>query len=127
LTDKVCEESGICNVKTQLMSRFFADASSGDLRVDGVAILAFGSATLMPSSATIARRLRAPIHGVLYGEDVKAFMATKQNRDKSRVSVVSVVADSSQRMLQDGAANSGFDLKVALQDINVGDSSGSAP
>jgi hypothetical protein len=119
LTDKVCQESGICNVKTQLMSRFFADASPGDLRVDGVAILAFGSATPMPSSAPIVRRLRAPIRGLLSGGDIKAFMAIQQNRDKSNIS--------SQRMLQGGAANTGFDLKVALQGIDVGESSGSAP
>jgi hypothetical protein len=39
--------------------------------------------------------------------------------------VVSVVADSSQRMLQDGAAQSEFGLEVGLQGINGnGDSSG---
>jgi hypothetical protein len=121
LTDKVCLESGICNVKTQLQSKFFADINPGDLRVDGVAILAFGKASLMPSSAptvdTATRRLRAPIRGLLTGDDIKAFMAIQQNRDKPRVSVVSTVSDSSQRMLQDGAAQSEFDLKVGLQGI----------
>jgi hypothetical protein len=34
-------ESGICNVKTQLLSKFFTDIKPGDLRVDGVAIFAF--------------------------------------------------------------------------------------
>jgi hypothetical protein len=44
LTDKVCRESGVCNVKTQLQSKFFTDINPSDLRVDGVAILAFGKA-----------------------------------------------------------------------------------
>jgi hypothetical protein len=62
---------------------------------------------------------------MLTGDDVKAFMAAQQNRDDSRSSVVSVVADSSQRMLQDGAAQSEFGLEVGLQGINGdGDSSG---
>jgi hypothetical protein len=127
LTDKVCRETGICNVKTQLLSKFFTDINPGDLRVDGVAILAFGKASLMPSSAptvgTANRRLRAPIRGLLTGDDVKAFMAAHESRDESGVSVVSVVADSSQRVLQDGAAQSDFGLEVGLQGIN-GDSSG---
>jgi hypothetical protein len=46
LTDKVCRESGVCNVKTQLLSKFFTDTNLADLRVDGVAILAFGRAEL---------------------------------------------------------------------------------
>jgi hypothetical protein len=129
LTDKVCRESGICNVKTQLLSKFFAEASPGNLLVTGTAILAFGSASLMPSSAPSAapsgarRLLRAPIRGLLTGDDVKAFMAAQQknNIDESGVSVVSMVADSSQRMLQDGADQSEFGLEVGLQGIN-GDS-----
>jgi hypothetical protein len=128
LTDKVCRESGVCNVKTQLLSKFFTDTNPADLRVDGVAILAFGRASLMPSSAptssTATRRLRAPIRGLLTSDDVKAFMAAQQNRDESVRSVVSVVADSSQRMLQDGAAQSEFGLEVGLQGIN-GDSDSS--
>jgi hypothetical protein len=122
LTDKVCRESGICNIKTQLLSKFFTEINPGDLRVDGVAILAFGRASLMPSSAptvgAATRRLRAPIRGLLTGDDVKAFMAAHQDRDESGVSVVTVVADSSQRMLQDGAAQSEFGLEVGLQGIN---------
>jgi hypothetical protein len=121
LTDKECRESGICNVKTQLQSKFFTEASPGDLRVDGVAILAFGKASLMPSSAptvdTVTRRLRAPIRGLLTSDDIKVFMAAQQNREKSRVSVLSVVADSSQRMLQAGTAQSDFGLGVGLQGI----------
>jgi hypothetical protein len=76
----------------------------------------------MPSSAptdgTANRRLRAPIRGLLTSDDVKALMAAQQSRDESGVSVVSVVTDSSQRMLQDGAAQSEFGLEVGLQGIN---------
>jgi hypothetical protein len=123
LTDKVCRESGICNVKTQLQSKFFTDVNPRDLRVDGVAILAFGKASLMPSSAPTAapdgRRLRAvPIRGLITGDDINAFMAAQQNRDESGVSMVSAVVDSSQRKLQDGAAQSEFGLEVVLQGIN---------
>jgi hypothetical protein len=122
LTDKVCLESGICNVKTQLQSKFFTDINPGNLRVDGVAILAFGKASLMPSSAPTVgtpaiRRLRAPIRGLLTGDDVKAFMAAQQQQSKNNE--VSVITDSSvQRMLQDGAAQSEFGLEVGLQGIN---------
>jgi hypothetical protein len=135
LTDKVCRESGICNVKTQLLSKFFTQTSPSDLQIDGVAILAFGQASLMPSSAPtgppVARRLRAvPIRGLITGDDVKAFMAAQQkkldnnnndsdnNRDESGVSVVSVVTDTAQRMLQEGENQSDFGLEVGLQGIN---------
>jgi hypothetical protein len=121
LTDKTCRESGICNVKTQLLSKFFTDINPGDIKVAGVAILAFGKASLMPSAAP-ARRLRAPISGLLSAEDVKAFMDSQQrhnnknNGEESGVSVVSVVADSSHRMLQE--PKSEFDLDVGLVGIN---------
>jgi hypothetical protein len=129
LTDKVCRESGICNVKTQLLSKFFTEESPGVLQIDGVAILAFGQASLMPSSAPTAspggRRLRAvPIRGLITGGDVKAFMAAQQKilgNDESGVSVVSVVTDSAQRMLEEGDNQSEFGLEVRLQGIN-GDS-----
>jgi hypothetical protein len=123
LTDKVCRESGICNVKTQLQSKFFTDVNPTDLRIDGVAVLAFGKASLMPSSSPTVgtpavRRLRAPIRGLLTGDDVKAFVAAQQQQ-QSNNNEVSVVADSSvQRMLQDGAAQSEFGLQVGLQGIN---------
>jgi hypothetical protein len=71
-----------------------------------------------PTSSTATRRLRAPIRSLLTGDDVRAFMAAQQNRDESGVSVVSLVAESSQRVLQDGAAQSEFGLKVGLQGIN---------
>jgi hypothetical protein len=129
LTDKTCRESGICNVKNQLVTKFFVDTNPGDLRVDGVAILAFGKASLMPSSAPTdaRRRLRVPIKGLLTGDDVKAFMAAQQQRqqDSNEAAIVSVAADSSQRMLQAGAAQSDFGLQVGLQGIEGvgGDSS----
>jgi hypothetical protein len=72
LTDKVCRESGICNVKTQLQSKFFTDTSPGDIRIDGVAIPVFGQASLMPSSAPTVggnngvHSFRAPIHECLH-------------------------------------------------------------
>jgi hypothetical protein len=122
LTDKTCREGGICNVKTQLLSKFFTDINPGDLRVDGVAILAFGKASLMPSSAPTVtqRRLRTPIRGLLSADQVKAFMASQQynsnNGEESGVSVVSVVAGAPQRRLQD--AKSEFGVDVGLVGIN---------
>ena len=126
LTDKTCREGGICNVKTQLLSKFFTDINPGDLRVDGVAILAFGKASLMPSSAPTVtqRRLRTPIRGLLSADQVKAFMASQQynsnnnnnDGDESGVSVVSVVAGAPQRRLQD--AKSEFGVDVGLVGIN---------
>jgi hypothetical protein len=47
--------------------------------------------------------------------------AQQNNRDESGVSAVSVVAESSQRMMQDGTDQSKFGLKVTLQGIE-GDS-----
>jgi hypothetical protein len=126
LTDKTCRESGICNIKTQLLSKFFTDTNPGDLRIDGVAILAFGRASLMPSSAPTpvggGRRLRLPISATLSADDVKAFMAAQSNSnninsDERALSVVSVAADdSSQRRLQE--PKSEFGLDVGLVGIN---------
>jgi hypothetical protein len=48
LTDKICRESGICNVKTQLLSKFFRrQLASFGRRCRHP----FGQASLMPSSA----------------------------------------------------------------------------
>jgi hypothetical protein len=123
-TAKVCRESGTCNVKTLLQSKFFTDTDPGDLRVDGVAILAFGKASLMPSSAPTAvgnngvRRLRAPIRGLLSASDVKAIIVDQQKQRNAReTAIVSVVADSSQRMLQDGPTQSDFGLDVGIRGI----------
>jgi hypothetical protein len=135
LTDKICRESGICNIKTQLMSKFFTETQPNALRVDGIAILAFGRASLMPSSAPVGggggrvRRLRAPIRGTLSADDVKAFMAAQEqsstnninviNRDERALSVVSSVAAddlSQQRRLQQ--PKSEFGLDVGLVGIN---------
>jgi hypothetical protein len=140
LTDKVCRESGICNVKTQLQSKFFTDPNPKNLKVDGVAVLAFGKASFMPSSAPSSapigniRRLRVPIRGLLTGDDVKAFLSAQQEQQNSRAlaagqsesAIVSVVADSSvsQRMLQAGGTQSEFGLQVGLQGINGASNSG---
>jgi hypothetical protein len=127
LTAKVCRESGICNVKTLLQSKFFTDTNTSSLRVDGVAILAFGKASLMPSSAPTVqvnngvRRLRAPIRGLLSASDVKAIMVDQEKQrnysNNKEIAIVSVDADSSQRILQDGPAQSEFGLEVGLQGI----------
>jgi hypothetical protein len=124
-TDKVCRESGICNVKTLLQSKFFTDTAPGELRIDGVAILAFGKASFMPSSAPTVegnsgvRRLRAPIRGLLSASDINAIIADQQKqRNGSReTDIVSLVADSSQRKLQDGPAQSDFGIGVGLRGI----------
>jgi hypothetical protein len=130
LTSKVCRESGICNVQTLLQSKYFTDINTSSLRVDGVAILAFGKASLMPSSAPTVeenngvRRLRAPIRGLLSASDVKAIMVDQEkqrnyssNNNNKEISIVSADADSSQRMLQDAPAQSAFGLDVGLQGI----------
>jgi hypothetical protein len=85
LTEKICRESGICNVRTQLLSKFFTETIPGNLRVEGVAILAIGNASLMPSAApTVAvRRLHAPIRGLLSGDDVKAHVAAQLMKAQS--------------------------------------------
>jgi hypothetical protein len=130
LTDKVCREGGICNVKTQLPSKFFTDVSPADLQVDGIDILAFGKASLMPSSAPLAttRCLRAPIRGWITGNDVKAFMAAQRGMQEDASSAVAVTLPESGRMLQDTAAQSEFGLQVGLAGVNgdAADSSGSS-
>jgi hypothetical protein len=117
-TDKVCREGGICNVKTQLTTKFFTEVNPADLRVDGIAILAFGKASLMPSSAPTAttRRLRAPIRGLITGDDVKAFMAAQQKTQEEASSAVAVAIPDSGRMMQE-AAQSEFGLQVGLVGI----------
>jgi hypothetical protein len=137
LTDKVCHESGICNVKSQLLSKFefFTNTSPGDLRVDGVAILAIGNAPIIPSSSPTVegvipavRRLRVPIRGLLTVEDVKAFMTAQQQQinnraDDKEAAITSAFADSAQRMLQAGTTLSEFGLEVGLKDVSGGSSS----
>jgi hypothetical protein len=117
LTYKVCRESGMCNVKSQLQSKFFSDSNPGDLRVDGVAILAISSSAVTVEGSTPAvRRLRAPIRSLLNGDDVKAFMAAHQHqKDDKETAIVSVFTDSAHRMLQDDANLSEFSLEVGLQ------------
>jgi hypothetical protein len=77
------------------------------LEVAGVALLAFGR-----------RRLRAPIRGRL-SDGAKAFMAAQQQDNYGKEIVV---ASSAQRMLQEGAAESGFGLQVNLKDEVASDS-----
>jgi hypothetical protein len=108
LSDKVCHESGICNVISQLQSKFFTDANPSHLSVDGVAILAFGKAPIVSgSSPTVegntpaVRRLRAPIRGLLSGENVKAFMASQQQQRNNKAS--------------DESKKATFSLEVRLQ------------
>jgi hypothetical protein len=127
MTDKVCHESGICNIKSHLLPKFFTYTNPGDLRVDGVAILAIRNAPLVSSSASTVegiipavRRLRVPIRGLLTGEDVKAFMTAQQQQinnraDDKETAIVSAFADSAQRMLQDGTTLSDFALEVGLK------------
>jgi hypothetical protein len=55
-TSKLCQ-GGVCNIKTQLESRWFTDPIPGDINATGVAILAFGSS----GSGQGVRFLRAPI------------------------------------------------------------------
>jgi hypothetical protein len=131
MTDKVCHESGICHVKTHLLPRFFNGKNPGDLRVDGVAILAIGKAPIISSSTLTVegttptvRHLRAPIRGLLTGEDVKAFMtAQQQQNNETETAIVSTLVHSAERMLQDGATLSEFGLDVSLKGVNSNDSS----
>jgi hypothetical protein len=108
LSDNVCHDSGICNVKSQLQSKFFTDADPGDLRVDGVATLAIGNAAIVSGSAPTVegntpavRCLRAHIRGLLTGEDVKAFVPSQQHQIKNKA------ADESKK--------TNFGLEVRLQ------------
>lgn len=57
LTEKICA-NGICNIKTQLDSKWFSDLDPADIYATGIAILAFGSAT---DPGGRQRFLRAPI------------------------------------------------------------------
>jgi len=116
LTDKACRENGICNIRTQLASKFFTEANPQPLRVDGVAILAFGKASSMPSSAPTsaptpapgARRLRVPISGTLSADQVRNLLEQQQ---KASENVIELPA----RELQDAGAQSPFDLEVPLE------------
>jgi len=118
----------ICNVKTQLPSKFFTDVNPADLRVDGIAILAFGKASLMPSSAptaTVVRRLRAPIRGLITGDDVKACMVAQRNMQDEASNAVAVAIPNSGQMLQ-AAAQSEFGLQVGLSELFNNNDDGNA-
>lgn len=132
---KVYHESGICNVRSQLLYKFFNDKSPEDLRVDGVATMAIGKALFITRSdlaaegtVLVGRRIRTPIRGLLTGEDSKAFMTVQQRQrntwaDDKETAVVALFTDSAQRMLQDGAVLSEFGLDVALRGAGSGGSS----
>jgi len=109
LTAKLCREDGICNIRTQLASKWFAETDPAPLAVSGTAILAFGVASAMPSAApsaaptaTPARRLRVPITGMLSQEDVRKLMEQQQ------------AMEAASRQLQEGGPESPFDLDVAV-------------
>ena len=111
LTEKLCIEMGICNIKHQLSSKWFAVPNPKPLRVDGVAILAFGKASSMPSAAPGNRRLRVPIRGLLSAEQVKAMMERQLEAEAAANKQVALYQPD--RKLQ--AADSPFDLQVDLQ------------
>jgi hypothetical protein len=75
------------------------------LQVEGVALLAFGR-----------RRLRAPIRGLIAGDDVEAFIAAQHQQIND---IGTVVAGSAHRMLTD---QSGFNLEQRLRDDFPSDS-----
>lgn len=72
LTTKVCTEDGVCNIKTNIPSKFFTEQQDS-VRVDGVALLSFGSTTTQaPTSVGSGRRqneerrfLRVPLGDVI--------------------------------------------------------------
>ena len=111
LTEKLCIEMGICNIKHQLSSKWFAVPNPKALRVDGVAILAFGKASSMPSAAPGNRRLRVPIRGLLSADQVKAMMERQLEAEAAANKQVAVYQPN--RKLQ--ATDSPFGLDVNLQ------------
>jgi len=56
LTEKVCQ-GGICNIKTQLSSKWFNDSTPALLNTTGIALMAFG----IPSNSARQRFLKVPI------------------------------------------------------------------
>ena len=110
LTEKLCIEMGICNIKHQLSSKWFAVPNPKPLRVDGVAILAFGKASSMPSAAPGNRRLRVPIRGLLSADQVKAMMERQLEAEAAAHKQVAIYQPD--RKLQ--ATDSPFGLNVAL-------------
>ena len=111
LTEKLCVEMGICNIKHQLSSKWFTVPNPKPLRIDGVAVLAFGKASSMPSAAPGNRRLRVPIRGLLSAEQVKAMMERQLAAEASNNKQVALYQPS--RQLQ--ATQTPFDLQVALE------------
>jgi hypothetical protein len=73
ISAKDCQYDGICNIQTQLLSKYFTVANPGPLQVDGIAILSFGAAATQPPN----RRLRVPIRGLISVEQVKAMIEAR--------------------------------------------------
>lgn len=110
LTDKNCLELGICNVKTQLASKWFSEIDPNPLRVDGVALLALGVATAAPASSR--RRLRVPIRGYLKANKGASSTALATPRQLQSESEPDSEPDSSE-------PESPFDMEVLLVTYNV--------
>jgi hypothetical protein len=128
LTEKLCREMGICNIRHQLSSKWFSVPQPEPLRIEGVAILSFGISSMMPSAAPTGarRRLRAPISGLLSADQVKAIMDRQLAVEAAEADAASnsQVALYEPRSLQAAgdAASSGqqpFDLEVPLVSANT--------
>jgi hypothetical protein len=121
LTNKDCTANtdGKCNVQTQLLSKYFIETLPKDLRIDGIAILAFGPD---PGPPAVRRLLRTPIRGLLSADDVKAFLPSQEDQQGN-----AVTEEHSQRKLQvapqDGESQ--FGLQIGLQG-DIADSQGSS-
>jgi hypothetical protein len=125
LTEKACRELGICNVKSQLLSKFFADADPLDLEVTGTALLSFGSASMMPSSSPVAdtrRRLRVPITATINSKELKAIIDAQAGEATGSHFARSNNVASLGRGLQDDSAQSEFGLIVGLVNEDAGPS-----
>jgi hypothetical protein len=84
------------------------DAVIPDLKVTGTAILAIGTV-----GDRNIRRLRAPIQGIISGDEVMTYLTARENR----------IAEA--RILQDGGAQSPFGLDVELTLDIIGPEGGS--
>jgi hypothetical protein len=136
LTDKICRESGICNIKTQLQSEFFTDISQAtSVSTVSPSWLWKASPAELCSTAAVGRRLRAvyprPYHRrrrqSLYGCPAAAGKANTINADRS-VSVVSVVADSVVRHpycgMEPTSSQFGLGLAEGIDGVAADNSSG---
>jgi len=99
LTAKDCasNQDGICNVKTQLPSKFFVEPVPADLQVDGVAILAFG--------APVRRLVGVPI------QQTSVRKKTQESRNLQDQTVI---------VYEDAPTKKKFDLNVELARTEYG-------